>query len=464
MAGEILDDERLIARGKAIIKEIYPYFSSGLLLFGEGHPQDGITSKGCRAIDLGYNVEESLPALALYGLHTGDEEVLQIVTESLRAHLAFMLPDGAWDNSWGTRSFKWTYWGSRTSDGCQAAYALLADRDPRFAEAALRNTILLQSCTHEGMLYGGPHNYGRGELPCSQHTLFHAKAIAALLDRENQREATAEKGTDTKILLPREEAVGTTYYPEISTWLTSIGSWRSTITAYDWVYFNEGHPSGGSLSMLWHEKAGPVLCASMTAYVMYEGTNMQRNRDPISIPLTPRLETILGGEVFSSVYDYSAAVHCKDNNEVISHLAEGRLVNNKNMDPDSGDVQYAIAYEHRSESITIRIQATASNSGSKLRYYLPIISPGTDACRQPLVTEVDIYRENLRISVRASKPIHRLECDRERVFHHVPGFEAMPLYVEFEESDKVEFMIRVEHLGQYHTTFNVPYSGDKAII
>jgi hypothetical protein len=28
-------------------------------------------------------------------------------------HLEFMLHDGAWDNSWGTRNFKWTYWGNR---------------------------------------------------------------------------------------------------------------------------------------------------------------------------------------------------------------------------------------------------------------------------------------------------------------------------------------------------------------
>ena len=26
--------------------------------------------------------------------------------------------DGGWDNSFGTRNNKWTYWGNRTSDGC----------------------------------------------------------------------------------------------------------------------------------------------------------------------------------------------------------------------------------------------------------------------------------------------------------------------------------------------------------
>ena len=73
------------------------------------------------AVDLGYNVEESLQSLVLYGLLEQDEEVLATVTKALTTHAEFMLPDGAWDNSWGTRSYKWTYWGSRTSDGCQAA-------------------------------------------------------------------------------------------------------------------------------------------------------------------------------------------------------------------------------------------------------------------------------------------------------------------------------------------------------
>jgi len=43
-----------------------------------------------------------------------------------------MLPDGGWDNSWGTRTINGLI-GEPHHDGCQPAYALLADRDPRFA-------------------------------------------------------------------------------------------------------------------------------------------------------------------------------------------------------------------------------------------------------------------------------------------------------------------------------------------
>ncbi|WP_315815687.1 hypothetical protein [Paraflavitalea speifideaquila] len=120
--------------------------------------------------------------MALYGLLTKDEEVLQAVTRSLQTHMELMLPDGGWDNSWGTRNYKWTYWGSRTSDGCQPAYVLLADRDPRFYKVALKNTELLQQYTHEGLLYGGPHYLSHKVLSSVHHTFCHIKALTTILD------------------------------------------------------------------------------------------------------------------------------------------------------------------------------------------------------------------------------------------------------------------------------------------
>ncbi|WP_431211296.1 hypothetical protein ACQ86N_36240 [Puia sp. P3] len=54
-------------------------------------------------------MEETLPSLALYGLLNKDEELLQRLTAALRTHMEFMLPDGGWDNSWGTRNYKWTW-------------------------------------------------------------------------------------------------------------------------------------------------------------------------------------------------------------------------------------------------------------------------------------------------------------------------------------------------------------------
>ena len=74
-----------------------------------------------------------------------------------------------------------TYWGSRTSDGCQIAYGILGEKNPLFAEAAARNTELLQNCTRDGLLHGGKMYDSAGELPCTHHTFCHAKALAALV-------------------------------------------------------------------------------------------------------------------------------------------------------------------------------------------------------------------------------------------------------------------------------------------
>ena len=126
------------ARGK-LAQHVMEYFTPDGLLFGEGHPLNGVTPKGCRPVDLGYNVEESLPALALYSLLAGDKAVEQQVVAALETHMEFQLPDGAWDNSWGTRNYKWSWWGSRTSDGCHPGFLLMAGHDPRFREAARRN-------------------------------------------------------------------------------------------------------------------------------------------------------------------------------------------------------------------------------------------------------------------------------------------------------------------------------------
>ena len=98
----------------------------------------------------------------------------------MKTHMEFMLPDGAWDNSWGSRNYKWSWWGSRTSDGCHPGFVLMPKFDPRFREVARRNLELMAACTHDGLLYGGPDYFAHGDLPCIHHTFTHAKALATV--------------------------------------------------------------------------------------------------------------------------------------------------------------------------------------------------------------------------------------------------------------------------------------------
>ncbi len=433
LAGRLLDEPRYRERGRALAHASLAYLTPRGLLFGEGHPQDGTTAKGCRAVDLGYNVEESLPALALYGLVTGDQEVSGRVAEALRTHLEFMLPDGAWDNGWGTRQFKWTWWGSRTSDGCQPAYALLSDRDPRFAEAARRNLALLASCTHQGLLHGGPHYHLQGVPPCVHHTFTHAKALATVLDR----------GGDTKpspgARLPRDAPYGMRHFPEIGTWLVSVGDWRATVTEYDWEYKapGGGHPSGGALCLLQHQRLGPVLVASMTEYQLWEAHNQQVAGDWPTMPLTTRIEAASA----TSLNDFAATVTARAAAGEASLEASGRLQTSSHAQPAPGPIGYRLGYRFTAEAVEI-----AARSEADARLVLPVVCRQDEPVRRLDERSVRIERPAGRLLVRCAAP-HRLEpIPSRRVFNLVPGIQCAPLTVLLPAGDGVRVTIAAERV------------------
>ena len=61
ICGKVLENAHYLERARQIAHTTLEYFTPNDLLFGEGHPLKAVTPKGCRPVDLGYNVEESLP-------------------------------------------------------------------------------------------------------------------------------------------------------------------------------------------------------------------------------------------------------------------------------------------------------------------------------------------------------------------------------------------------------------------
>lgn len=216
LIGGILNRDDFKAKSKTLASQVKSYFTANEgLLFGECKKSSSkLSEKGLHGVDLGYNVEETLNSLVMYALKEKDEELLQILTKSLNSHLEFMLPDGAWDNSWGTRQYKWSYWGSRTCDGSQPAFGMMAHINPAFGTAAVKNTELLQRCTADGLIHGGPGFIEAGIPPCVHHTFTHAKPLAALLDHW---EHLPEINADTN--LPRTNADGVKHFKDLDVFL-----------------------------------------------------------------------------------------------------------------------------------------------------------------------------------------------------------------------------------------------------
>jgi hypothetical protein len=429
-AGRVLDSSRYRDRAREFAHGSLEFLTKNSLLFGEGKPQTAVTPKGARPVDLGYNVEESLPALALYGLMTDDREVIERTVEALRTHMEFLLPDGGWDNSWGSRNYKWTWWGSRTSDGCQPAYALLADKDPCFREVAWRNLEQLAACTHDGLLHGGPHYRVHGEKPCVHHTFTHAKALATVIDH---------KGTalpDKAVEIPREKAYGLRSYPEIGVSLAAVGPWRATITEYDWEYTVGGQASGGTVSLLYHVKLGPVLSASMTEYRMVEGHNQQFHGDYPVMCLTPRIEYRDAERAYTSLSDLKAKLNIEKSGDTVVAVAESCLQTVKHEVPKSGEIKSRSTYRFTADSVKIAA-AIVSGAASGVQLIVPVVASRDEKVQRPDGETVRITKPGGSLEVRTDvlNGFRKLRTG-ERVFNLVPGFECLPLVLMLPQDGK----------------------------
>lgn len=433
--GLVLGDSHYTDRARQQVQQAMEFFTPNALIFGEGHPLEDVTRKGCRAVDLGYNVEESLPALTQYALLTGDTAVLDQVVKSMKTHVEFLLPNGAWDNSWGTRNYKWSYWGSRTSDGCFPAFVLLTDKDPRFKEVAYRNLRLMADCTHDGLLYGGPDYLAHGDHACIHHVFTHSKAIATAIDS-----GVKDLVPKDHPAIPRDEPYTVKHFPEIGTYLASTGPWRATVTEYDWDY-NEvihasgndgpggGHASGGTMSQLYHQQLGQILVASMTEYSQIEVSNMQVHSAKPHMPLSMRIE-IGGDTTYNSLSDLQAKLTASSAGTDTSFDATGKLLTAKHHPVPGAGVSYRLQYEVKAAGIIITALATGIlPANATINLILPIVSRTGEPIAQPTPGSVIITKPKGDLKLQTDAAHSFAPVPKERTFNLVPGLEAAPLMV-----------------------------------
>ncbi|WP_298878608.1 hypothetical protein [uncultured Polaribacter sp.] len=434
LIGNVLNRDDFKAKSKKLASEVKAYFTANEgLLFGECKKSSSkLSEKGLHGVDLGYNVEETLNSLVMYALKEKDEELLQILTKSLNSHLEFMLPDGAWDNSWGNRMYKWSYWGSRTCDGSQPAFGMMAHINPAFGTAAVKNTELLQRCTADGLIHGGPGFIEAGVPPCVHHTFTHAKPLAALLDHWNHLPEI-----NTKTALPRATADDVKHFKDLDVYLFSRGDWRGTVSAYDAEYhyqYDFRQASGGALGVLYHNKVGLLCAASMAEYYMVEKNNQQPqpNKD---ISLTPRIETFKDDKWYTNLYDLPATVKSNDENGKIELLANVKLkdVDRKVVEQTASD--FKINYKSTVDKMEIVVK-TDQNITEPTAFVIPIISPNNEVVTRVSDTEITIKKPEGWVTLKANASIRIKEIEGKRTFNMVPGVEAIPFEIFFEDESK----------------------------
>ena len=412
-AWRVTGDEHFLTAARRWAHWSRDSFLADGLLFGEGGRAP--TRRGIYAVDALYNLEESLPNLALYASITGDEIARDLVLKSFAAHLDFILPDGSYDAGWGSRSFKWTLWGSRTSDGI-AGLLPLADFDPRIAESVRRNVQYLRSCTHHGLLYGGPHLLNQGRQACIHHTFSHAKSLACALDTS---ELSGEKS-----VLPCDQPRGVWTRAAIGTTFVSLGDWRASFTVSD-VFYGEPNwrASGGSPTMIWHAATGPLCVASANGYPLIENLNMAPLRSEREIStLTPRIER---GE-FCSALDQNARLETLEDGVRVG----GRLTNL------AGETADEFTCETRFDGDAIHFYATGKNAN----FVLPVVSPQAETVEWQ-ARRVEIRKPGARVVVESDAEL----CgDSSRIFHFVPGVQALALRAKIPD-DGIRLSIQIQN-------------------
>ncbi len=441
LIGHLLKNEKFLTKSNELAEGVKSYFTANEhLLFGECKPHaKKLSAKGLHGVDLGYNVEETLNSLVMYALKEKDEELLQILTKSLQSHLEFMLPDGAWDNSWGTRQYKWSYWGSRTCDGSQPAFAMMAHINPAFGTAAIKNTELLKRCTAQGLIHGGPHYISHGIPPCVHHTFTHAKPLTALLDHWEQ---LPELNTNT--LLPRVTANGVKNFEDLDVTLFAKGDWRGTISAYDAIYKDGDYrqATGGALSVLYHNKVGLLCTASMAIYKMVEPYNQQPNPGE-DFALTPRVETFKDDVWYSNIFDRGATIYSEENDIDIQLLAKSALKNKSNEIVTETASDFELSFQCSKDSMQI-IAKTDQTIKEPTAFVLPMVSPTGEKVAQPNPNEITIQKPEGLVSITSNVPLQIKETPKERIFNMVPGAEAVPIIAYFKDkSEALEIRIMV---------------------
>ncbi len=316
----------------------------------------------------------------------------------------------------------------------------MAQINPEFGTAAFLNTSLLKRCSGTGLLYGGLHYDTHGIDPCVHHTFAHAKPLAAMLNLGKELPEI-----NTSAPLPRVEARGVKEFKEISTWLVAKGPWRATVSSYDWIYKEHAQQaSGGALSVLYHERVGLLLTASMASYMLLEVNNQQPNPGE-DIALSPRIEIHKDGTWYTNLYDLEAKVNYEETGESILFDIQTELQNEDRKRLADNHGNFHLGYTFQSGRMEIRARAEdPSRSGFPAALVVPVVSPSGERVTQVNDQRIEIEKKEGTVIIEANVPLKIKETERSRTFNMVPGVEAVPIFAEFTEAEAEEIVCTIE--------------------
>lgn len=386
-------------------------------------------------VDIGYDLEMSLWGLARYAMILKDAKVWEAVRRSAEAHLTFIYPDGMLDASAGTRSNKWTIYGSGTSDGCHPLWALFSADCPAYVTAAVRNIARMGECfTACGLLGQGPdYDAVRDQPPCIYPTFTKAKSLA-------MAHSWVEADADGRSPLPLDRDT-LIHWRTLNLALVRHGAFCATVTAYG---YQTGpgtgaktmfRPTGGAMSALWVEGFGLLQASSQTEYHRWEPMSFPEMG--LLAPLSPRLEWEAGGRTYTDLYEFDAVLTASETDTGVDCRAWGVL---KNRERQPGGVRYTLEYRF-SDTGLAKTYALQGGSG---RVVEPVIYDERLTVGQPDAHTLLLTRSGRTLRLHCSQAEIRADWaglqDCRQIY---PSLRALPLVLDLPEGTPVTLFYEV---------------------
>lgn len=399
-------------------------------LSGEGKYGEGV--------DLGYNISHSLGNMAYYALRVSDIDLRKRIAELMDVHLKFVYPNGSIDNSWGTRSFKWTYeGGTKTAHSAIYSLALLKDLDPRFHTAELLCLdYLANRAFQDGWITSGPS--------ASKHDSTFPPSNYLTVARLCAMATAIEYGPNVSQMpgIPAQQKNWINFFPSVNVAVVRTNKIMATVSAYGQIktYGRDSVPKGGSITNLWFEgfgELGYLQTSSQTRYVRHEAMHM-----PIEdnlLPLTPRIECFLGNIYYTNLYDADipklVVQQQSDCHEVV---ATGKLTSRKGA---HCGIQYRLVHKFYADYVKKEITVEPSNVSTIIYIIEPIVNDRKTSFVkiEPGAVRISPASGNrllFRVTNGTQPYLINLGLHHDKYWCPFPGIECFPVSIEFDVSEK----------------------------
>jgi hypothetical protein len=190
-----------------------------------------------------------------------------------------------------------------------------------------------------------------------------------------------------------------------------------------------GHATGGALSLLWHEKTGPILAASMNEYQLKEAGNMQPDTDPRSMPLTLRLQMEKDGIRYMNISDLGATLEAKEAGNAFVITSHSRLTDKDQNSPSAGEIRCQSVYTFEENRVVLEFSTEGPADSGPVKLILPVICSSAEKYETLAAQKIRFYKKNAVVTLSFSQDVEILPTTGGRVFNFVPGLEAVPLAV-----------------------------------